>query len=160
VLRYWTWDPVQMYLKGKGSTTMIQRCVLQQFLCLSKKRWYIGIAFSAQHENWTMAFTFPFLNTYFFITAAFFCIALLSIRLSWSYNFAISSSNVQILLLMTSSTWWCKILKVKVSFAQVLGRYSMFQYPYQDAYWYLYPEDFNVDTLFYVSVSVKCICPF
>jgi len=45
-----------------------------------------------------------------------------------------------------------QILKVKVSFAQVLGRYFTFQYPY--------PEDFNADTLFHVSVSVKCICPF
>jgi len=37
---------------------------------------------------------------------------------------------------------------------QVLGRYSTFQYPDQDAY----PEDFNADALFHVSVSVKRIC--
>ena len=38
-----------------------------------------------------------------------------------------------------------------------LGRYSTFQYPDQDAYQYAYAEDFNADTLFHVSVSVKRI---
>jgi len=46
----------------------------------------------------------------------------------------------------------------KIKFA--LGRYSTFQYPDQDAYQYPYPEDFNADTLFHVSVSVKRICRF
>jgi len=41
-----------------------------------------------------------------------------------------------------------------------LGRYSAFQYPDQDAYQYLYAEDFNADTIFHVSVSVKRICLF
>jgi len=36
----------------------------------------------------------------------------------------------------------------------LLGLYSTFQYPDQDAY----PEDFNADALFHVSVSVKRIC--
>jgi len=39
-----------------------------------------------------------------------------------------------------------------------LGRYSTFQYQDQDAYQDAYPEDFNADALFHVSVSVKCIC--
>jgi len=38
--------------------------------------------------------------------------------------------------------------------------YSTFQYPIQDAYQYPYGEDFNADTLFHVSVSVKRICLF
>jgi len=41
-----------------------------------------------------------------------------------------------------------------------LGRYSTFQYPDQDVYQYAYSEDFNADTLFHVSVSIKCICQF
>jgi len=36
----------------------------------------------------------------------------------------------------------------------LLGRYSSFQYPDQDPY----PEDFNADALFHVSVPVKRIC--
>jgi len=38
------------------------------------------------------------------------------------------------------------------------SRYSTFQYPDQDAYQDAYPEDFNADALFHVSVSVKRIC--
>ena len=41
-----------------------------------------------------------------------------------------------------------------------LGRYFTFQYQDQNAYQYPYPEDFNADTLFHVSVSVKRICLF
>jgi len=41
-----------------------------------------------------------------------------------------------------------------------LGRYSTFQYPDQDAYQYPYAEDFNADTLFHVSVTVKRIFLF
>jgi len=37
---------------------------------------------------------------------------------------------------------------------KALGRYSTFQYADRDAY----PEDFNADALFHVSVSVKRIC--
>jgi len=39
---------------------------------------------------------------------------------------------------------------------EVLGRYSTFQHPDQDPC----PKEFNVDTLFHVSVSVKHICLF
>ena len=39
-----------------------------------------------------------------------------------------------------------------------LGRYSTFQYADQDAYQDAYPEDFNADALFHVSVSIKRIC--
>jgi len=42
--------------------------------------------------------------------------------------------------------------------AQLFGRYSTFQYPDQDAYQDAYPEDFNADALFHVSVFVKRIC--
>jgi len=41
-----------------------------------------------------------------------------------------------------------------------LGWYSTFQYPDQDAYQYPYAEDFNADTIFHVSVSVKRYCLF
>jgi len=39
-----------------------------------------------------------------------------------------------------------------------LGRYSTFQYADQNAYQDAYPDDFNADALFHVSVSVKRIC--
>ena len=42
-----------------------------------------------------------------------------------------------------------------ISSAFNLGRYSTFQYPDQDAYQDAYPEDFNADAVFHVSVSVK-----
>jgi len=41
-----------------------------------------------------------------------------------------------------------------------VGRYSTFQYPDQDPYQDPFPEDFNADALFYVSVSVKRIFLF
>ena len=46
------------------------------------------------------------------------------------------------------------------SIFDLLGRYYTFQYPDQDAYQYPFAEDFNTDTLFHVSVSVKRICLF
>jgi len=54
----------------------------------------------------------------------------------------------------------CVLLKLPSSVHVRLGRYSTFQYPDQDAYQYAYPEDFNADALFHVSVSVKRICLF
>ena len=48
----------------------------------------------------------------------------------------------------------------KLFYMHTYGRYSTCLYPDQDANQYPYPEDFNADTLFHVSVSVKRICLF